>query len=101
MCAGGGVAGNPASRLSQSSPDFPPPTSTGTPHSPRLPATDFEPASSLGYAGADGLHCACEFHTHPPRSQPMREKDDRPIGRANVVGAGESRLIPWIWEGVV
>src|SRR5215470_181080 len=31
----------------------------------------------------------------------MPEKDDRPIGRTNAVVAGQSRLIPWIWEGVV
>jgi hypothetical protein len=31
----------------------------------------------------------------------MREQDDRPIGRTNVVAAGKRRVIPWIWEGVV
>jgi hypothetical protein len=31
----------------------------------------------------------------------MRQEDDRPIGRTNAVVAGQSRLIPWIWEGVV
>jgi hypothetical protein len=31
----------------------------------------------------------------------MREEDDRPIGRTNDVVAGQRRLIPWIWEGVV
>jgi hypothetical protein len=31
----------------------------------------------------------------------MPQKDDRPIGRTNAVVAGERRLVPWIWEGVV
>jgi hypothetical protein len=31
----------------------------------------------------------------------MREDDDRPIGRTNAVVAGQRRVIPWIWEGVV
>lgn len=31
----------------------------------------------------------------------MRQEDDRPIGRSNAVVAGQRRLIPWIWEGVV
>jgi AAA domain len=31
----------------------------------------------------------------------MPEKDNRPIGRTNAVVAGERRLIPWIWEGMV
>src|SRR5262249_13270095 len=68
---------------------------------PSAPATDFEPASSVVYDPGDGLHGACAFHTHPPRSPPMREEDDRPIGRTNAVVSGKPRLIPWIWEGVV
>jgi hypothetical protein len=31
----------------------------------------------------------------------MPETPDRPIGRANAAVAGERRLIPWVWEGVV
>jgi hypothetical protein len=31
----------------------------------------------------------------------MPPKDDRVIGRTNAAVAGEGRLIPWVWEGVV
>ena len=31
----------------------------------------------------------------------MPPKDDRPIGRTNAAVAAQSRLVPWIWEGVV
>jgi AAA domain len=31
----------------------------------------------------------------------VRQEDDRPIGRSNAVMAGQGRLVPWIWEGVV